>query len=100
MGIYNRYANIKIVRPDEDIFPKWIDANGISILVHDKQEELEALQIRPVENPSGFGESLGNPKEYKLKLFNEAIELGIPAKRTWGPEKLRKAIHDYSRRLN
>lgn len=100
MGIYNRYANIKIARPDEDIYPKWIDANGISILVHNKQEEFEVLKPIAVENPQGFGESLGSPKEYKMQLFNEAIELGIPAKRTWGPEKLRKAIHDYSRRLD
>lgn len=71
-GFYNRYLGMVFQSP-EPVF----------------------LQ-EPEVNPPGFGENMVSKEAYKLKLYEEAVELGVPAKRTWGVEKLRKAIHDYS----
>jgi hypothetical protein len=103
MGIYNRYANIKIQRPNDDSYPKWIDRDGIEVLVNSAQEEFpsnesggELLQ-KPQSNPDGFGESFPSKAYYRIHLYSQAIDLGVPAKKTWGIEKLRKAINDYSK---
>jgi hypothetical protein len=55
-----------------------------------------SIPTEPVpENPEGMGTSLGSKEQYKEKLLQDAVALGIPAKRTWGIDKLKRAIDGY-----
>lgn len=51
--------------------------------------------IPPIENPPGVGHAM-TKEERKHDLYTAALSLGIPAKRTWGEQKLLKAINDNS----
>lgn len=98
MGFYNRYANLKIARPEDGEFPKWMDHEGKSYLVHSENEVAELVNpLAPQEsNPVGFGEDMISKEHYKSSLLQQALDLGIPARKTWGIAKLQKAIHDYA----
>lgn len=74
MAIYNRYLGMKIQSPEEEI----------------RTADMPILTL----NPEGFGESMGDRYTYKERLIKEALQLGIPARRTWGIDKLRKCIDD------
>lgn len=92
-------------------YPQWVTINGKRVLVNDAYEHRMLddgfepanpdadLPENPLvdENPVGFGKNLGTPNQLKETLYNEALELGIPAKKTWGVEKLKKAIDNYGK---